>query len=96
MSNKPNPDPASTYLLAVGVAGQVGCFLTLVAGGAVILGLLLDQLLGTKPIFLFVFLLGSIPLNLWAVYQYTRYKTKSLQSSASQKEDSLSDHKLER
>jgi F0F1-type ATP synthase assembly protein I len=79
---KQQNDPSSTYVLAASIAGQVGCFLIVIAGGSILLGLLLDQLLGTKPFFLFVLLLGSIPLNLWAVYRYTRYKTKSLQDQS--------------
>jgi F0F1-type ATP synthase assembly protein I len=87
---KPDNNPFSVYVLVAGVAGQVGCFLILIAGGAVILGLVLDQVLGTKPLFIFLLLLGSIPLNLWAVYRYTRYKTASLQT-ASKKEETISD-----
>jgi F0F1-type ATP synthase assembly protein I len=88
--NRPDSDVAGLYVLAAGVAGQVGCLLTVVIGGTVLLGLLFDELLGTKPVFLFSFLLGSIPLNLWAVYRYTRYKTRSLQA-AMQKEESISE-----
>jgi F0F1-type ATP synthase assembly protein I len=85
---KPDRNPLSAYGLVAGIVGQVGCFLTLIAGGSVILGLLLDRVLGTKPLFLFLFLLGSIPLNLWAVYRYTRYKATSLQASL-RKEDEI-------
>jgi F0F1-type ATP synthase assembly protein I len=87
---KPDHNPFSVYVLVAGVVSQVGCLLTLIAGGAVVIGALLDQALGTKPLFIFVFVLGSIPLSLWAVYRYTRYKTKSLQS-LSPKEDAVRD-----
>jgi F0F1-type ATP synthase assembly protein I len=90
MSKKPEQNPAATYMLVAGVAGEIGCLMTLTVGGTVILGLLLDQTLGTRPFFLFVLLLGSIPLNLWAVYRYTRYKTRNLQS-LSNKEVTISD-----
>ena len=92
---KPDDNPFVVYTYAAGIAGQVGCFLTLIIGGSVVAGVLLDQLLGTRPLFIFLFLLGSIPLNLWAVYQYTRYKTKSLQAATRQKEDDISDNQLE-
>lgn len=88
MSRDPENNPAQVYLWATGIIAQVGCLLTVIAGGAVLLGLLLDRLLGTEPIFIFVLLLGSIPLNLWAIYQYTRYKTRNLQTT-SQKEESI-------
>ena len=87
---KPNQNPYTVYGLVAGIVGQVGCFLTLIAGGAVGLGLLLDQLFKTKPLFLFLLLLGSIPLNVWAVFWYARYKARSLQT-LSAKEDKISE-----
>ena len=87
---KPDQNPFSVYSLVASIVGQVGCFLILIAGGSVLLGVLLDRLFGTKPVFLILLLLGSIPLNLWAVYRYTRYKTRSVQASL-QKEGKIGD-----
>jgi hypothetical protein len=84
---KPDKNPASFYVFAVGVAGQVGCFLTVIAGGAVLIGIVLDQILNTGHLLLFLFLIASIPLNLWAIYRYTLYQTRRLQATT-QKEDS--------
>jgi len=92
---KPEHNALPVYLTVAGAAGEVGCLLVLSAGGAVGLGLLLDHLLGTKPLFLFLLLLGSIPLNLWMIYRYTLYKSRQL-SAAPKKEDTASDDKLER
>ncbi len=89
MNMKPVKEATPIYLFAVNVAAQVGCLLILIVGGGVLLGLLLDQLLGTRPLFIFLVLLVSIPLNLWAIYRYTLYQTKRLQ--ASQKEDNIRD-----
>ena len=90
MNNDKNP--ASAYLFAANVAAQIGCLLILTVGGAVLLGLLLDQLLGTKRIILFLLLVGSIPLNLWLIYRYTLYQSKRLQASITQKkEESIRD-----
>lgn len=89
MNMKNGRNVAPTYLFAVGVAGQMGCVLVVIVGGGVLLGLLLDQVLGTRPLFIFLLLLASIPLNLWAIYRYTLYQTNRLQ--ASQKEDNVSD-----
>jgi len=89
---KSNSNPASFYVFAAGVAGQVGCFLTIIAGGSVLLGLLLDQLLGTGHLFIFFLLIVSIPLNLWAIYRYTIYQSRRLQATPQKKEDSLSDN----
>jgi F0F1-type ATP synthase assembly protein I len=82
--------PVPFYLTAAGAAGEVGCLLVASAGGSVVLGLGLDQLLGTKPLFIFLLLLASIPLNLWMIYRYTLYKSRRLQAS-SKKEDTVSD-----
>ena len=83
--------PVSMYVMAAGVAGQVGCFLVLVIGAALVLGMLLDRLAGTKATFLFLFLLGSIPLNLWLVYRYSLYKTRQIQATPKKKEDTTRD-----
>jgi F0F1-type ATP synthase assembly protein I len=72
---------ASVYLFAAGVAGQVGCLLAVITGGAVVGGLLLDQALNTKPIFLFILLLASIPLNLMMIYRYTLYQARRAEAS---------------
>lgn len=87
---KSDKNPASVYLFAAGVAGQVGCLLTTIVGGAVLLGLFLDQALGTGRLFIFLLLVASIPLNLWAIYRYTLYQSKRLQAMTSaKKEDSV-------
>jgi F0F1-type ATP synthase assembly protein I len=85
---KPDKNPLSLYAFAAGVAGQVGCLLTVIVGGSVVLGLLLDRLLKTGHLFLFLLLGVSIPLNLWAIYRYTLYQSKRLQATSQNKEDS--------
>ena len=82
--------PIPTYLFAAGIAGQIGCLISLVVGGAVILGLVLDQALGTKRLFIFLVLVGSIPLNLGMIYWFTRYQAKRLKALPPQKEDNIS------
>lgn len=86
---KPDHQPVSFYLSAAGAAGEVGCLITVTAAGAVLLGLLLDQLLGTGHLFIFVLLLGSIPLNLWMIYRYTLYKSRRLSATPTLKEDNV-------
>jgi hypothetical protein len=82
-----NKSPLSSYAVVVGIAGQVGCLLILVVGGALLLGLAVDKLLNTGALFLFLAMLGSIPLNLWLIYKYTLYRTKQLQASQPPKEE---------
>ena len=88
---QPLNEPFSLYVLVAGVIGQVGCLLFLTIGGALAIGLVLDQVLGTKPLFVFAAILGSVPLNIWLIFQYTRRKTRSLQAPEPQKEDTISE-----
>ena len=86
---KPDTDSTTVTLLAVRVLAQLGCFLVLIIGGAVVVGLLADQLLGTKPAIMFLLLLGSIPATMWIIYRYTLQQTKHLKNLPSQKEDDI-------
>ncbi|MCY3575541.1 MAG: hypothetical protein OXG92_03775 [Chloroflexi bacterium] len=88
-----NPDnsPFSTYGLVVGVVGQVGCLILLIILGTFLLGLALDEALGTRPTFVFIMLVASVPLSIGAIFWYTRYKSKQLHSAATQKEEGLSE-----
>ena len=88
---RPNENPASSYVFAAGVAAQIGCMLVVIVGAALVLGLFLDRLLGTKTLFVFLSLIASIPLTLWAIYKYTMYQIKRLQAPTPKKEDSISD-----
>ncbi len=88
---KPDNNPLSTYGLVAGVIGQVGCLILLVILGTVLLGLGLDEALGTRPAFVFVMLLVSVPLSIWTIYAYTRYKAKQLQATTKQKEEGISE-----
>ncbi|MBC7814743.1 MAG: AtpZ/AtpI family protein [Burkholderiales bacterium] len=74
-------ESGTVYLFAAGIAAQVGCLLTVITGGAVVGGLVLDQALNTKPIFLFILLLASIPLNLMMIYRFTLYQARRAQAS---------------
>lgn len=56
------------FVLAVSMI-QVGLLSLLIAGGALVLGLWIDRLLGTRPWFTLALLLFSIPIDLWAVWR---------------------------
>ena len=88
---KPNNNPLSTYGLVAGVVGQVGCLVLLVILGTILLGLALDEALGTRPTFIFVMLVASVPVNLAVLFFYTRYKARQLQGAAKQKEEDISE-----
>ena len=86
---KPSNNPLSTYGLVAGVVGQVGCLVLLVILGTILLGLALDEALGTRPTFILVMLVISVPLNLAVLFLYTRHKARQLQSAASKKEEDI-------
>lgn len=83
--SEPGPDKSPVLLLGAKVIAQVGALLVLIAGGAVLGGLALDEALGTKPLFIFILLLGSIPLSLWAIYRYSQHQARLI--LAAQKEE---------
>ena len=88
---KPDNNPLTTYGLVAGVVGQVGCMILLVILGTVLLGLALDEAFGTRPTFIFIMLLVSIPISTAAIFLYTRYKTKQLHAMAGKKEEDISE-----
>ncbi len=88
---KPNNNPFSTYGLVAGVVGQVGCLLLLVILGTFLLGLALDEALGTRPTFVFIMLVASVPVSIGMIVWYTRYKSKQLHLAARQKEEGISE-----
>ena len=63
-----------TFTLAV-VAFQVGCLTLVIILGALIAGLWLDRTLDTLPIFLIIFLVGSMPLS-WVVIFFVVNRAK--------------------
>jgi len=88
---KPEKHALNTYGLVAGIVGQVGCLLSFVIVGTLLLGLALDEALGTRPTFILIMLLGSVPLSAATIFIYTRYKAKQLHSSARQKEEDISE-----
>jgi F0F1-type ATP synthase assembly protein I len=70
MKNQQQHQIAQTALLA-NVVAQVGCgtiiIIALCFGG----GVLLDNILNTKPVFTILFTVGSVPLTLYAIVRLT-------------------------
>lgn len=60
---------ATANLKLTTVAGQVGCLTLLIVFIALFLGIYLDRLLGTKPVFLIILVLGSAPISLFLTYK---------------------------
>jgi F0F1-type ATP synthase assembly protein I len=79
---------SSLMIVAIKVIAQMGTLLVLIVGGSVGIGLLLDHLLGTKPIFIAVLILASVPVTLWTIYRYSLHQAKQI--SSAQKEEDIS------
>ncbi len=63
-ADKKNVQYAALGTQALTVGGEVGCLTLMIVLGAVIGGLWLDRLLGTKPLFTVFLVLASAPLAL--------------------------------
>ncbi len=63
----------------------------LVILGTLLLGMALDEAFGTRPTFIFIMLLVSIPISTAAIFFYTRYKANQLRGMARKKEEDISE-----
>ena len=59
------------------VGGQVGCATLLIVFLALFAGIGLDKLLGTKPLFTIILILGSAPLSLFLTFKLAMRAVKS-------------------
>ena len=66
--------------ILVGVVGQVGCITPLIILGALFAGLWLDRLFETKPIFTILFIVGSAPVSIFALYKIVKTATTKLKT----------------
>ena len=60
------------------VGGQVGCATLLIVFLALFAGIGLDKLLGTKPLFTIILILGSAPLSLFLTFKLAMRAVKSI------------------
>ncbi len=76
-------DPNKTNLgnafnTAFSVGGQVACLNLLVIFIGLFVGIWLDKLLGTKPAFTLMLVLGSVPFSLVLTYYLAKHEAKIL------------------
>jgi len=81
-SNQP-PDPAKGKFAINNVAmfsigTQVGCVTVLIVFLALFAGIGLDKVLGTKPVFTIILILGSAPLSLFLTFKLAMRAVKRL------------------
>ncbi|MBN2148354.1 MAG: AtpZ/AtpI family protein [Anaerolineales bacterium] len=69
-NKKPEAKTPQTALnmAVITVAGQVGCLTLVIILGSLIVGLLLDRLFDTRPLFTILFMVGSMPLTWVAIF----------------------------
>lgn len=60
------------------VGGQVGCATLIIVFAAVFIGIGLDKLLSTKPVFTILLTLGSAPLALFLTYKLAMRAVKRI------------------
>jgi len=62
------------------VIGQVGCITPVIILAALFTGLWLDRQFETKPLFTILFIVGSAPISIFALYQIVRKATNKLKT----------------
>lgn len=79
----PNPKAQSVFpfMVPLAMGGQIGCVTLLVVFLALFGGLGLDKVLGTKPLFTVVLLVGSAPLALFLTFWIAMRVVKDLQNT---------------
>ena len=78
-------EPFAKNLTLAAVVGQVGCLTVFVILAALVAGLWLDGLFGTRPIFIVGLLLASVPVTLILMFWVVRQATARMQSDSSSK-----------
>jgi len=63
----------------VKIAGQVGCLTFMIIMAAMVIGLSLDSLLGTKPLFLILLMVVSAPVTFFMVLWTVKKNTSKFQ-----------------
>lgn len=76
-------------LTLAAVAGQVGCLTLVIVLGAVLIGLWLDRVYGTRPVITLVLVIASIPVSVVVMYFVARTAIRKIkvQSKPGKPED---------
>jgi F0F1-type ATP synthase assembly protein I len=76
-SDAPKGSPTVNNLAVFSVGAEVGCATIIIVFVALFVGIGLDKLLGTKPVFIILFTLGSAPLSIFITYKLAMRAVKS-------------------
>ncbi|MCP4142285.1 MAG: AtpZ/AtpI family protein [Chloroflexi bacterium] len=80
MSQLENQSKNRFNTILVGVVGQVGCITPVIILGALFAGLWLDREFATKPLFTILFIVGSAPVSVFALYKIVKTATTKLKT----------------
>ena len=78
-----SPGRYALNMTLAAVAGQVGCLTIVVIGVALLVGMWLDNLLGTRPLFIIGLLLVSVPVTLVMMFWVVRKATAHIKPEGS-------------
>ena len=69
--SSPNPIQKQNLInsVVIKIAVQVGCLTLLIILAALILGLWLDNIMSTRPLFTILFMVGSMPMTWVAIFR---------------------------
>ena len=74
------PEGIAKNLALAGMLSQVGCVTVVIIIGALLLGLWMDSVFNTRPVFIVVFLLLSIPVSLYSLVRVALSTAAQLQA----------------
>ena len=77
-SEPPKKPQTGPNLAVYSVVGQIGCATLAIVLMAVFVGIGLDRLLGTKPVFTLILTLGSAPFTLFLTYKFAMRAANSI------------------
>ncbi len=83
-------------LTIAAVGGQVGCLTLLIIFVALVVGLWLDRVFDSKPMFTLLLMIGSVPVTLVAMFWVVRNATSRIVPGAKSKpQQGAQDHREE-
>jgi F0F1-type ATP synthase assembly protein I len=74
------PEGVAKNLAFAAMMSQVGCVTVVIIIGALLLGLWMDSVFNTRPVFIVVFLLLSIPVSLYSLVRVALSTAAQLQA----------------
>ncbi len=74
-------DNSAFNMTLAAVVGQVGCFTPVIIMGSLFLGLWLDRMFATRPLFTILFIIGSTPVALYVLFRVVRAATDRLKKA---------------